>query len=113
MSEQPKKTSTGLQENVEGLLCYLVGWITGLIFLIVEKENKFVRFHAVQSIAISIVLMVVYFVLGLIPIIGWLLMPFVGIASLVLAIILMLKAYQGKMYKLPIIGDFAEKQVSK
>ena len=113
MSEQSKKTSTGIQENVEGLLCYLGGWITGIIFFIIEKENKIVRFHAVQSIAISVVLMVVYFILGLIPIIGWIIMPFVGIASFILWIILMLKAYQGKMYKLPVIGDFAEKQVGK
>ncbi len=113
MSEESKKTSTGLQENVEGLLCYLVGWITGLVFLVLEKDNKFVRFHAVQSIAISVVLMVVYFILGMIPIIGWIIMPFVGIASLILWIVLMLKAYQGKMYKLPVIGDFAEKQVGK
>jgi uncharacterized membrane protein len=98
---------------VEGLLCYLGGWITGIIFFIIEKENKIVRFHAVQSIAISVVLMVVYFILGLIPIIGWIIMPFVGIASFILWIILMLKAYQGKMYKLPVIGDFAEKQVGK
>jgi len=113
MSEQSNKTSTGIQENVEGLLCYLGGWITGIIFFIIEKENKIVRFHAVQSIAISVVLMVVYFILGLIPIIGWIIMPFVGIASFILWIILMLKAYQGKMYKLPVIGDFAEKQVGK
>lgn len=113
MSEQSKKTSTGIQENVEGLLCYLGGWITGIIFFIIEKENKIVRFHAVQSIAISVVLMVVYFILGLIPIIGWIIMPLVGIVSLILWIVLMLKAYQGKMYKLPVIGDFAEKQVGK
>jgi len=113
MSEQSKKTSTGIQENVEGLLCYLGGWITGIIFFIVEKENKIVRFHAVQSIAVSVVLIVVYFILGLIPIIGWLIMPLVGIVSFILWIFLMLKAYQGKMYKLPVIGDFAEKQVGK
>jgi uncharacterized membrane protein len=111
MSEQPiKKTSTGIQENVEGLLCYLAGWITGLIFFLIEKESKFVRFHAMQSIAVSVVLIGVYFILGLIPIIGWLLVPVVGLISFVVWIILMLKAYQGKLYKLPIIGDFAAKQ---
>jgi uncharacterized membrane protein len=111
MSEQPiKKTSTGIQENVEGLLCYLAGWITGLIFFLIEKESKFVRFHAMQSIAVSVVLIGVYFILGLIPIIGWLLVPVVGLISFVVWIILMLKAYQGKLYKLPVIGDFAAKQ---
>lgn len=110
MSEQPKneptkKTSTGLQENVEGLLCYLGGWITGLIFFLIEKESKFVRFHAVQSIAVSVVL----FVLGFIPVVN----IFIWILSVILWILLMVKAYQGKMFKLPIIGNFAEKQVSK
>jgi len=55
-----EKTSTGLQENIAGLLCYVLGWVTGIIFLFIEKENKFVRFHAVQSI-------VVFGVLSIIP----------------------------------------------
>jgi uncharacterized membrane protein len=104
MSEQPtNKTSTGLQENVEGLLCYLAGWITGLIFLLVEKENKFVRFHAIQSIGVSLVFMVLSFI-PIVNFVAW-------IIGFVLAIFLMIQAYQGKMYKLPFIGDFAEKQV--
>jgi len=45
-------TGTGLQQNVAGLLCYVLGWITGIIFLVIEKDNKFIRFHAVQSIVV-------------------------------------------------------------
>jgi len=55
MAEQDLgKSSTGMQPNVAGLLCYLAGWITGLIFYLIEKENKFVRFHAMQSIIVSV-----------------------------------------------------------
>lgn len=110
-TEQPtNKTSTGIQENVEGLLCYLFGWITGLIFFLIEKDSKFVRFHAMQSIAVSVVLMVIYFILGVIPIIGWIIMPIVGIAAFIIWILLLVKAYQGKLFKLPVIGDFAAKR---
>jgi uncharacterized membrane protein len=103
-TEQPtNKTSTGLQENVAGLLCYLGGWITGIIFFLIEKENKFVRFHAIQSIAVSVVIMILSFI-PLVNIIA-------GLLGLILWIVLMMKAYQGKLFKLPVIGDFAAKQV--
>ena len=52
------KTSTGLAENVAGLLCYVLGWISGLIFILIEPENKFVRFHAIQSIFVFSILTV-------------------------------------------------------
>ena len=63
-SEEPKKTSTstGIQENVESLLCYLFGWVTGLIFFLIEKDSKVVKFHAMQSIAVSVVFMVLGFI---------------------------------------------------
>ncbi len=95
------------------LLCYLFGWVTGLIFFLVEPKNKFVRFHAVQSIALTVVLMVIYIILFIIPVIGWIISMLLGIAVFVLWIILMLRAYQGKMYKLPIVGNFAEQQANK
>ncbi|WP_066187646.1 MULTISPECIES: DUF4870 domain-containing protein [Gracilibacillus] len=105
------KTSGGLDQNVAGLLTYLAGAITGIIFLIIEKENRFVRFHAMQSIFVTVGLFIVSFVLGLIPILGWLLLLFIGPLTLVLWIVLMVQAYQGKYFKLPWIGDMAEKQV--
>ena len=55
-----EKTSTGLTENVAGLLCYILGWITGIIFLILEPDNKFVRFHAIQSIIVFGIISVAY-----------------------------------------------------
>ena len=106
------KTSTGMTQNVAGLLCYLAGWITGLIFFLIEKENRFVRFHAMQSIMTFGGLTVLFIVLGNIPIIGWMVLtPVLAILQVILWVLLMVKAYQGQMFKLPVIGDLAEKQI--
>jgi uncharacterized membrane protein len=113
MVEITEKTSTGIKPNVAGLLCYLVGWISGLVFLLIEKETKFVRFHAIQSIAVYVVLFVIYLIFMFIPIIGWVIDILLGIGMFILWIVLMYKAYQGEKFKLPIIGDFAEKQVNQ
>ncbi len=98
-----------MDQNVAGLLCYLVGWITGLVFYLIEKENKFVRFHAMQSIVTFGALTVLSVVLGVIPVVGVILGPIIGILALVLWILLMVKAYQGEKFKLPVAGDIAEK----
>ena len=105
------KTSTGMNQNVAGLLCYLAGWITGLIFFLIEKENRFVRFHAMQSIITFGSLTVLFMVLGFIPFVGWMLMPILAILQLILWIVLMVKAYQGQLFKLPVIGELAEKNI--
>lgn len=110
---QEEKTSSGLDQNIAGLLCYLAWFITGIVFLVLEKENKFIRFHAMQSIIVFVVLFVLNIILTAIPIIGWgiglLLIP----VYLILWLFLMWKAYQNKWFKLPIVGDIAEKQVNK
>jgi uncharacterized membrane protein len=103
------KTSTGLDENIAGLLCYVLGWISGLVFFLIEKENKFVRFHALQSIIVFGVLFIAGFILGYIPFIGWVFKWLISVLALVLWIILMIKAYQGEKFKLPWAGDLAEK----
>jgi len=103
------KTSMGLEENIAGLLTYVLGWITGLVFFLIEKENKFVRFHAMQSIIVFGSLTVVSFVLSFIPFIGGIISWLLSILALVLWIVLMIKAYQGQKYKLPWAGDIAEK----
>jgi uncharacterized membrane protein len=105
------KTSTGMDQNVAGLLCYLAGWITGLIFFLLEKDNRFVRFHAMQSIITFGAFTVLFMVLGFIPFIGPMLFPILGILQVVLWILLMVKAYQGEYFKLPVIGDLAEKNI--
>ena len=105
------KTALGIDENIEGLLCYVLGFITGILFLVLEKDNKFVRFHAMQSIATFLIIFVISMVIGFIPVIGWVLSPLIGLVALILWLLLMFKAYKGEKYKLPIAGDFAEKQV--
>ena len=104
------KTSTGLNQNVAGLLCYLAGWITGLIFFLIEKENRFVRFHAMQSIITFGSLTVLSMIFGFMPLL-WILMPILGILQLILWVVLMVKAYQGQMFKLPVVGEMAEKNI--
>jgi len=105
-----EKTSIGLTENVAGLLCYVLGWVSGLIFLLIEGENKFVRFHAIQSIAVFGILTVAVIVFSWIPVIGGFLYWVTSVLSFVLWVVLMVKAYQGTKYKLPWAGDFAEKR---
>jgi len=103
------ETSTGLKENVAGLLCYVLGWITGIVFLIIEPDNKTIRFHAMQSIIVFGSLSVASMIFGWIPWIGWFIGGIIGIIGLILWIVLMVKAYQGAKYKVPIAGDMAEK----
>ena len=111
MSEQQSnKTSSGLQQNVAGLLCYLLGWVTGIIFLIIEREDKFIRFHAVQSIVVFGAYTVLAIILSFIPFVGWILGMILGIVAFILWVILMLKAYRGEKYKLPVAGNIAENQ---
>ena len=106
------KTSTGMNQNVAGLLCYVAGWITGLIFFLLEKENRFVRFHAMQSIITFGGLSVLSMILSWIPILGWFfVVSVIPIVWLILWILLMVKAYQGELFKLPVIGDIAEKNI--
>lgn len=107
------KTSLGLEENVEGLLTYSLGFITGVLFLLIDKDNKFVKFHAMQSIVTFLVLFVISLTAGFIPFIGWFISAFIAPITLILWILLMYKAYQGEKFKLPVIGDFVEKELVK
>ena len=109
--ENKSKTALGIDENIEGLLCYVLGFITGILFLVLEKDNKFIRFHAMQSIVVFLALFIISAVLRFIPILGWMVSGLIGLVGLILWLLLMFKAYQGEMYKLPIAGDFAEKQL--
>jgi len=113
----PAATSIGLEQNVAGLLCYVLGWLTGIIFLLVERENDFVRFHAAQSVvtfgAVTVVLIVLGF-MGLIPYIGILfrILEWAGaLLSLVLWVFLMIKAYQGELYRIVFAADLAERHL--
>ncbi|SEN47872.1 DUF4870 domain-containing protein [Paenibacillus sp. OV219] len=109
----PDPSSTGIDPKVVGLLCYLGSFVTGILFLVLEKRSTFVRFHAMQSILVSVVLVVLNIVLGFIPFIGWLLGILLAPLSFILWIALMLLALQGKRFKLPFIGNYAEEQSSR
>ena len=136
MSSQPPvqaaKSSTGLDENIAALLSYVFGWLSGLIFFLIEKDSRLVRFHAMQSllfnvvfaviaIALWVVLFVVFMVasqisgvlttlLSLVSILVWVVF---SIAILVGWVMCLVKAFQGQYFKLPVIGNFAEKFSAK
>ncbi|MCJ7606030.1 MAG: hypothetical protein MUO19_08380 [Dehalococcoidales bacterium] len=103
------ETSTGLQQNVAGVLCYVLGWVSGIVMLILEPNNKFVRFHAFQSILAFGVLTVVSLIFNWIPFIGLAVSVIVGIIGFIIWVSMMVMASQNKMYKLPYAGDYAEK----
>ncbi len=117
--------TAGMEENVAALLSYLVGWVSGLIFLLIDKR-PFVKFHAAQSIAFNIAIFAVYIAFGIMSFfltmvtamlhfpIGFLtvfFLPIIGIAILVTWIFLMYKAYSHEKFKLPIIGNIIENMV--
>src|SRR5437773_3068739 len=112
-------SSMGMQPNVAAGLSYVFGWVTGLIFFLVEKQNRFVRFHAMQSILFFGGLTVINIILNVIGnfgvlwyltfLLGWV----VGIVGLVGWIVLMINGFQGKYFKLPIVGDYAEKYANQ
>jgi uncharacterized membrane protein len=106
--QHTEKTSTGLDANMAAALAYLVGFVTGIIFLLVEKDNKFVRFHAMQSTLVFVGIVAVDILLQLVPILGALVVVFVVIpASAILWLLLMFKAYQGEDFRLPLVGQMA------
>ena len=119
------ESSTGMSANTAGLLCYVATWITGIIFVVLEKKSKFVKFHAWQSIMTFGVLTVVQIILSIISGIALLtfslgLWGFVHVLGVIVWVItvglwiaLMLLAYQGKMWKVPLAGNWAEKRASK
>ena len=117
------QSSTGLDPKLAGLLCYILGIITGLIFFLIEKSNDVVRFHAAQSILFSGSMIVVWIVLTILQFvilsislslgsIFSLLTMLLGLAVFVLWVVLLIQGYSGEKWKLPVIGDVAERMAS-
>jgi uncharacterized membrane protein len=107
-----EKTASGLGANVAAALSYLVGCVTGIIFLLVEKDNKFVRFHAMQSTLFFIAAILIDVLLQVVPILGFLMVIFIVIPlSAVVWLLMMYKAYQGEEYKLPLVGQWAADRI--
>jgi uncharacterized membrane protein len=116
------RSSSGLAPNVAGALAYVLGAITGVIFFVIEKENRFVRFHAAQSIAVTVVLIVISIGLSVlssalvfVPLLGlivaFLLSVGLFFATFVLWVLLMWRAYQGREWEAPIAGGIARKMM--
>jgi uncharacterized membrane protein len=109
-------SSDGLAENVAGLLCYALGWVTGIIFLLIDKR-PFVKFHAAQSIVVFGAITLFHYI-GRILFIGsgffglgfmWIGIDLlVGLLGLILWILLMVKAFQHELFKLPVVAEIAE-----
>jgi uncharacterized membrane protein len=131
-SEAPKevsgKSSTGLEPNIAALISYVFGWVTGLVFILLEQKDKYVRFHAFQSLyffgglfviqASGIPILTAIF--SRVPVFGWMLSllfwslgVLVGIVGFIFWILGMVKAYQGEWYKFPLVGEVAYKAVEK
>jgi uncharacterized membrane protein len=114
-------TSTGLQAKTEALISYLFGWFSGIIFLLIERKNRFVRFSAAQSTIFFGIVTVLYILLrfiSVIPILGFLLSPVIGFVTFVGGIVvfliwlfLMIQAYRGKTVRLPFISGYADNLV--
>ncbi len=113
-------TSSGIQPNLAAALSYVLGVITGVVFFLIEKENKYVRFHAMQSILLGVAWVIIWVALSIaltalkfIPVIGWIINAAIylilGLGGFILWLLLMYKAYQGERFKLPVVGDMAEK----
>ena len=108
---ESEKTASGLDQNVAAALSYALGWITGVLFLLTEPANTFVRFHAMQSTIVFVALSLICVLLQIVPLLGMLIAVVVVIPlSAVLWLLLMFKAYQGERFKLPFAGDMAEER---
>jgi uncharacterized membrane protein len=124
----PAKSSTGLDENIAALLSYIAGWVSGLIFFLIEKDSRLVRFHAMQSLLLNVLVIVLAVVIWIVTVVLWLISTQIsgiismlvsliatlvwvalGVGILIAVILCLVKAYQGQYFKLPIIGNFAEK----
>jgi uncharacterized membrane protein len=100
-------------ENLMAAASYLLGFVTGIVILLIEKQSKFVRFHAMQSTLLFGGIFIANIALGFIPILGWLVGLLLSFVAFILWLVCMWKAFQGEMYKVPFVGEMAEKQLAK
>lgn len=105
------KSATGLNKNTSGALAYVLGPVTGIIFLVIDKD-KFVRFHAAQSVVVFVSLFILQWIFGL-TVILLPLVPLISLLSFVLWLLLIYKAWQGDEWEVPILGKYARKLVKK
>lgn len=108
-----EKSSVGVEPNIAGLLSYAFGFISGIIIFLIEKESRFVKFHAMQSMILSVALFIFFSIVNLIPIIGLIISLLFVPIGIILWVFMMYKAYKGEWFKLPVIGDFSMQQAEK
>lgn len=117
MAEKSTKTSkhTNLEPNVAGALAYIIAPFTGILFYILEKDDKFVRFHAFQSILFGVAAYLIWFIASsmMVLLVGFILVPIVSVVIFIYYALLMWKAYNHEMYELPVLGRMAKEQVNK
>ena len=117
---QTSVSSAGLAPNVAGALAYVLSPFTGVLFLVLEKDDRFVRFHAAQSIVVGVALFALWIVLSIlssilafIPVLGWivaiLLSVVLGFGSFILWLLLMYRAFKGREWEVPFAGAYARK----
>ena len=110
MDDETGGSSLNMKENVAGLLCYLFGWVSGLVIYLLEKKSRFVRFHAVQSMVTFGALSIAAFVFRRVPVLGWIVPTAAGVASFAAWIVGMIRAYSGEIVKFPVAGKVAERR---
>ena len=125
MAQTSHSAESGLSENVAGLLCYVLGWVTGIIFLLIDKR-PYVRFHAAQSIVVFGGLHVINIIIGIMFGAGFMMMGgwggfgmgaalygLISLIAFVLWILLMVKAYQGEKFQVPVAAGIAQSFAGK
>lgn len=105
--------ATSANQNMLAAVAYFLGPITGIFLLLVEKSNDYVRFHAMQSTLTFGGIFIANMILAFIPVLGWIVGFFLSLLTFILWIVLMWKAFNGERYKLPYVGEMAEKQLAK
>lgn len=104
-------------DKLKGAITYFLGPVTGIVFLLIEKKSAYIRFHAMQSTLVFGAILLLNIILGIIPVLGWLvaliISPLIALVAFVLWILLMWKAFNGEKYKLPYFGELAERQLAK
>lgn len=107
----PFKSSSGLPENIAAALCYLFSFIGGIVFLAIEHRSRFVLFHALQSVIFFCGMLIVHVIVGLIPFIGPLLASMLSIFTIIMWVLLVVNAFQGRWFRIPWISEIAESQL--
>lgn len=105
--------SLGLNENITALLSYVLGWVSGLIIFLLEKENDFVRYHAMQSIVIFGGITALSIVFSILPVLHGMVIPILNLIGVILWVISMIKAAQHERFKIPVISDITEDFLKK